>query len=52
MRSGKDADGTDLCLQMTRFTAAMIDDASMANLYAYIQTKTISDKEEKGTFCP
>jgi len=52
VRSGKDIDGTDLCLQMTRFPASMINDAAMADLYAYIKTKPVSDVPEKGQFCP
>jgi hypothetical protein len=35
---------------MTRFSA--ISDASMADLYAYLQTKPISDKVERGSACP
>jgi len=50
VRSGKNIDGTELCGSMTRFAA--ISDASMADLYAYIQAKPISEKVERGSVCP
>jgi len=43
VRNGKDNEGKDLCVGMTRFTAAMINDAQMADLFAYVQTKPVSD---------
>ena len=52
VRLGKRPDGTDLCASMTRFSAAMINDASMLDLFAYIGTKPISDVPKKGSFCP
>jgi len=53
VRSGKDEDGTDLCASMTRFSASVIDDAAMADLYAYIKTKPINDTVASGMlFCP
>jgi len=51
VRSGKNIDGTDLCILMTRFPASMIDDASMADLYAYLKTKPISETPVAGS-CP
>jgi fructose 5-dehydrogenase cytochrome subunit len=52
VREGKDTDGTLLCDSMTRFSASVISDTDMADLYAYIGTKPISDVKEQGIFCP
>jgi cytochrome c553 len=52
VRNGKDDEGRDLCSSMTRFSAAMITDANMADLFAYLGTKPISDVPLKGSFCP
>jgi len=53
VRDGLDMDGkTMLCTSMTRFPKTMIDDQAMADLYAYIGTKPISDVHEQGIFCP
>jgi len=52
VRDGKDTDGSDLCFQMTKFSAALINDAEMDDLFAYVKSKAVSDVVNQGTFCP
>ncbi len=53
VRDGKDTDGSDLCLSMSRYPASMIDDAGMADLFAYVQTKAAVDTPASGMLlCP
>ena len=56
---GKNKDGTDLCLLMTRFPVTdttcptcTISEAEMQDLYAYLKTKPVSDVMNQGDYCP
>ena len=44
--------GAELCPLMTRFSPSDISDASMQDLYAYLQCRPISDTLNRGTYCP
>ena len=54
--SAKDKDGTELCPLMTdvpgNVTPRALSEAQIADLYAYIKSKPISDVPNKGTYCP
>jgi len=52
VRLAKDTDGTNLCVFMASFTEGEISEAQMKDLYAYVQSKPISDVVNKGTYCP
>ena len=52
VRLGKNIDGSDLCTQMTRFPVSDINDAAIADLFAYLKTKPISDVAMRGSYCP
>lgn len=52
VRSGLDTDGTMLCLLMSRYDTSMITEAQMADLYAYVKTKPVSDVMKQGSYCP
>lgn len=52
VRDGKDIDGSSLCASMTKFPSSQINDQGMADLFAYLGTKPISDTPEKGSACP
>jgi hypothetical protein len=52
VRLGKDPRGVDLCMSMTRYSASEINDAAMADLYAYLRSKPTSDVKMQGSLCP
>ncbi|HEY0466915.1 MAG TPA: cytochrome c [Polyangiaceae bacterium] len=52
VRLGKDKDGTMLCPFMTVFLTSDVDDAGIADIYAYLKTKPIVDVPNNGSYCP
>ncbi|MEI9950821.1 MAG: c-type cytochrome [Pseudomonadota bacterium] len=52
VRFGKDKDNVQLCVAMFQFSATDINDASMADLYAFLKSQPISDVVNKGSYCP
>jgi len=52
VRSGKDKDGSALCLIMTPVPEKDLSEASMLDLYAYVKSFPVNDTAHQGEYCP
>jgi len=52
LRASVRPDGTPLCVLMSEFSPSEISDASMQDLFAYLQCQPIDDTVNRGTYCP
>jgi cytochrome c553 len=52
VRRGKDRDGSDLCVSMSRFPSSVLSDQEVEDLYAFLKSKPAVDLVNKGVFCP